>query len=227
MSIPTSNWTAIVVAIIGAVAVVLAAVLAYAGGQRNATIMIIEATKTAEAKLATPTSVEKVQRPTSTPVPPTNAPVPTSTPVPPTSTPFPTSTPQPTATDTPLLTPINTRSSVNALCYGNCWDFNDSTRTMTWTGSGDGVEDIWQPSGDALQKIRNGYTAIINPTVPGEIFACVLNVNGEFVKNNCDDVLFQTAPGPYQITSANLTVGGFRWCPALGYGYRKNGDVCK
>lgn len=113
------------------------------------------------------------------------------------------------------------------LCFGQCWDYDDSNHTMTWTRIADGTEDIWQPAGPALQKIRSGYTAIIITSVPGEIFACVLTVNGETVKNSCDGILYQVQPGKYQITSSNNDIGGFRWCPLVGSGWRINGGECK
>jgi len=152
--------------------------------------------------------------PTDIPIPPTNTPVPESTntpeprntPQPPTSTPKPANTPKPTNTPLPP-TPTPTP------CYGNCWKYDNSARTMTWTRPADETEDIWQPSGEALQKIRDGYTAIFDTSVPGEIFACVLMVNGETVKNSCDGVLYQVPLGSYRVTSANRDVGGFRWCP--------------
>jgi hypothetical protein len=98
---------------------------------------------------------------------------------------------------------------------------------MTWMGLTDGTEDIWQPSGEPLQNIRDGFTAIITTTVPGEIFACILTVDGKVVKNSCDGVLYQISAGTYRITSAGSGAGGFRWCPAIGYGWRVNGGECK
>lgn len=128
MSNSSNNWATIIVAIIGAIAVILAAFLAYEGGQRRATDIAIAATMTAEARLITPTSIQIVQLPvdTNTPVAAesmsisptvtlslvisttvegadssTNTPVITmSTPIPPTNTLIP-----PTATDAP---PTNT-----------------------------------------------------------------------------------------------------------------------
>jgi len=96
---------------------------------------------------------------------------------------------------------------------------------MTWTGVNDGTEDIWQGTNDSLQKIRSGYTAIILTSVPGEIFACVLTVNRQSVMSSCG--LYQISAGTYQITSANSSVGGFRWCPAIGIGWRVNGGARK
>lgn len=128
MGNPPSNWAAITIAIIGAIAVVLAALLAYEGGQRRATTIAIEATMTAEARLVSPTSIEVAQLPTAispteTSILITNTPVPpTATDIPPTNTAMPTSpvsnntapiltatnVPIPTATDTPqsVATPI-------------------------------------------------------------------------------------------------------------------------
>lgn len=112
-------------------------------------------------------------------------------------------------------------------CFGKCWQYDDNARTMTWTGPTNGIEDIWQPSGEALQKIRDGYTAIFATSVPGEILACVLVVNGQTIKNACDGVLYQVPSGIYRVMSANKSVGGFRWCPLIGYGWRTNGGDCK
>lgn len=125
----------------------------------------------------------------------------------------------------PTITPNQVQSPT--LCYGKCWQYDDTTRTMTWTGATDGTEDIWQPSGSALEKIRSGYTAVFTTSVPGEIVACVLTINGEVIKNSCDGVLYQVPPGTYQITSSNSNVGGFRWCPLVGYGWRLNSGECK
>ncbi len=111
-------------------------------------------------------------------------------------------------------------------CYGRCWQYDHSARTMTWTGPTDGTEDIWQPSGEPLQRIRDGYTAIFTTSVPGEISACVLAVNGQPIKNSCDGVLYQVPPGTYRVTSEGPN-GGFRWCPLTGYGWRVNGGECK
>lgn len=125
-------------------------------------------------------------------------------------------------------TPLRIVPTSITYCYGQCWTYNDNARTMTWTGSTDGIEDIWQPAGDSLQKIQSGYTAIITTTVPGEIFACVLSVDGKSVKNSCDGVLYQISVGTYKITSASNNVGGFRWCPVVGYGHRADGSgVCR
>lgn len=124
-----------------------------------------------------------------------------------------------------VVVPTQAPQSSTSYCYGNCWQFDGNSKTMTWTGSSDGIEDIWQPSGEPLQNIRSGYTAIINTSVPGEIFACVLTVNGQSVMSSCG--LYQLPAGSYQIKSANNSVGGFRWCPAIGYGWRVNGGECK
>lgn len=106
-----------------------------------------------------------------------------------------------------------TGDSVTSFCHGNCWQYDDTAKTMTWIKPADGTEDVWQPPGEALQKIREGYTAIFSTSVPGEIFACILNINGQVAKSDCDGVLYQIPPGSYQIISANRDIGGFRWCP--------------
>ncbi len=138
---------------------------------------------------------------------------------------------QPTLENVPQVQPttILQVESNPVICYGQCWEFDDNARTMTWTGFTDGTEDIWQPSGEPLQNIRSGYAAIITTSVPGEIFACILSVDGKSVKNSCDGVLYQIPAGTYRITSTSNDVGGFRWCPLVGYGYKANGGggACK
>lgn len=133
----------------------------------------------------------------------------------------------PQQTIQPTSAPVQPQSTSLTLCYGHCWQFDDSNRTMTWTRLADGTEDVWQPAGDELENIRNGYTAVFTTTVPGEIFACILTINGEAVKSSCDGVLYQVPPGTYQVTSASSSIGGFRWCPLVGYGWRANGGECK
>lgn len=127
----------------------------------------------------------------------------------------------------PTIAPNLPQPTSFTYCYGRCWQFDDNKRTMTWTRLADGSEDVWQPAGDELQKIRSGYTAVFTTTVPGEIFACILTVNGQSIKSSCDGVLYQVPPGTYQVTSSNNSVGGFRWCPSVGYGWRTNGGDCK
>jgi hypothetical protein len=127
----------------------------------------------------------------------------------------------------PVSQPTTSPVLSQPLCYGNCWQYDNNARTMTWTGQADGIEDIWQPAGEALQKIREGYTAIFNTSVPGEIFACILTINGEAVKTSCDGVLYQLPLGTYRVTSANRDIGGFRWCPMRGIGWRADGGECK
>lgn len=125
----------------------------------------------------------------------------------------------------PATQPVPSQPQRGGYCYGQCWQYDDSARTMTWTGPTDGIEDIWQPD-EALRKIREGYTAIFSTSVPGEIFACILTVNGQTVKAGCDGGLYQLPPGTYRATSANPGIGGFRWCPVIGYGWRTNGGTC-
>ncbi len=112
-------------------------------------------------------------------------------------------------------------------CFGNCWQYDEDTRTMTWTGSTDGSEDIWQPEGEALEKVRNGYVTLITTSVPGEILACVLSIDGKSIKNACDGIFYELPPGTYRIASASKNAGGFRWCPQVGHGWRVNGGDCQ
>lgn len=116
------------------------------------------------------------------------------------------------------------RSSSHAggYCYGECWNYDTTTHTMTWTGPVDGIEDVWQPEGTALSAIRRGDTAVFGPmSVPGEIEACILIIGGKTVKSACDGVLFQVPAGAAFEISSPGEVGGFRWKPLRGYGYRK------
>lgn len=128
----------------------------------------------------------------------------------------------PQVTQRPTTPPVS--SDVTTYCYGQCWQYDENTRTMTWTGPTDGREDIWQGDDLSLSRIRSGWTAIFGPvSVPGEIEACVLTLNGQTVVNSCDDVQHPypvEANKSYQVTSAHSEVGGFRWKPAKGYGYR-------
>lgn len=129
--------------------------------------------------------------------------------------------PQPTQI---ILTPT-VAQAIPIYCSGGCWQYDTSAHTMTWTGPTDGTEDIWEQQGEPLQKIRGGYKAIISTSVPGEIYSCILSINGKAVKNTCG--LYQISAGKYEITSSNQSVGGFRWCPVVGYGWRTNGGDCK
>lgn len=114
----------------------------------------------------------------------------------------------------------------NTYCYGWCWQYDHGARTMTWMGATDGREDIWQPPGEPLQRVREGYSVLFATSVPGEIYACVLVVNDKLVKNLCDGILYQIQPGTYKVTSSGR-VGGFRWCPLEGYGWRIRGGECR
>jgi len=83
----------------------------------------------------------------------------------------------------PTAVLIQPTTQAQTLCYGKCWRYDDNLRTMTWEGNSDGSEDIWQPTGEPIQKIREGYTAIFTTIVPGEIASCILVVNGKSVNN--------------------------------------------
>lgn len=115
----------------------------------------------------------------------------------------------------------------NYPCYGKCWQFDETAKIMTWIGPTDGSEDIWQPEGDALTNVRNGYVTVFTTSVPGEMLACVLVIEGKYVKRACDGSLYQLPPGTYHVSSPDKTAGGFRWCPEVGYGWRTTGGDCK
>lgn len=114
-------------------------------------------------------------------------------------------------------------SNASYYTYGFGWQSDDAARTMTWIGPTDGREDVWQPSGDPLNDIRAGYTAIFGPMdVPGEIFACVLTLNGQQVKNSCEGANVSVEAGKVYRVISSGPVGGFRWCPAPNMGHRVN-----
>lgn len=127
------------------------------------------------------------------------------------------------ATNTPALSSQTNINLSLPFCFGNCWEYDENARTMTWTRPADGTEDVWQPQDNALQKIRNGYTAIFTTTISGEIFACTMVMNGQSI-NSCG--LYEVPAGTYQITSSGNN-GGFRWCPPAGQGWRQDGGQCK
>ncbi len=110
---------------------------------------------------------------------------------------------------------------VETYCYGECWVYDENARTMRWTGYSDGREDVWQPQGTSLERVRAGYTVIFGPMlVPGEIFACRLVIDGEVRKNACDGANVFVPAGVELRVISDGNVGGFRWCPREGYGYR-------
>jgi len=88
----STAWVTVLVALIGLVGALVAGVFSYEGGERRAVERAIEATLTAEAKLATPTRIVTSEPPPAGALPPTSTS--TFTPLPPT--PTPTLTPTPT-----------------------------------------------------------------------------------------------------------------------------------
>lgn len=106
------------------------------------------------------------------------------------------------------------------------WIVDHANRIVRWNGHVDGREDVWQGSDEILELVRAGYTAVFGPMdVPGEIFACDLVINGEERKNSCDgENVLVPAGVEFQITSEGA-VGGFRWCPLDGHGYRNNTQI--
>ena len=111
MNNSANHWVILLVAIIGLVGVIITAVIARESGERAAVERAIEATMTAEAKLASPTAIAVADLPTpidtSSPAT-TNIHLPTATL---TNTPTPpTDTPRPTATNTRLPTAMSTET---------------------------------------------------------------------------------------------------------------------
>src|SRR5688500_8105988 len=59
----------------------------------------------------------------------------------------------PTFTPVPIIPPTQgiiatslpqaTLPRPSGLCFGECWEYDDNHRTMTWTRLADGTEDIW------------------------------------------------------------------------------------
>jgi len=127
----------------------------------------------------------------------------------------------------PTPPPQTTSPSVfsGGYCFGQCWQYDESTKTMTWTGPVDGNEDIWQGDDLSLSRIRSGWIAVFGPvSVPGEIEVCKLKIDGQSVIDSCDGMQHPYAVEAnqvFRVTSANSEIGGFRWKPAKGYGYRK------
>ena len=130
----------------------------------------------------------------------------------------------PTSTPTLLSADLTT---VADGCLGTCWRYDVSARTLTWTGPVDGREDVWEGDVVSLDRVRQGWTALFGPmTVPGEIEACVLTLNGQVIKQTCDGLKYPVPQGQVlEVTSAHPTAGGFRWIPAGGYGYRSLYDL--
>lgn len=118
----------------------------------------------------------------------------------------------------PLTTPLASEK-----CWGRCWQYDENNRTMIWTGPTNGAEDVWQGDDASLSRVRDGWKVIFGPmSVPGEIEACVLILNGKVVKDSCDGVLYQVPEGQrFEVISAHPKMGGFRWKPLPGYGYRR------
>jgi hypothetical protein len=110
-------------------------------------------------------------------------------------------------------------------CFGQCWQYDETTKTMTWIGPIDGTEDIWQGDELSLGRIRGGWIAVFGPvTVPGEIEACILKIDERTVVSTCDGVQhpYQVeANQMFHVTSTSSEVGGFRWKPARGFGYNQ------
>ena len=130
----------------------------------------------------------------------------------------------PTSTPTLLSASLTT---VADDCLDTCWRYDVSARTLTWTGPVDGREDVWEGDVVSLDRVRQGWTALFGPmTVPGEIEACVLTLNGQVIKQTCDGLKYPVPQGQVlEVTSAHPTAGGFRWIPAGGYGYRSLYDL--
>jgi hypothetical protein len=126
------------------------------------------------------------------------------------------------STDTPASTIVAPPQSenlptVSGLCYGTCWEYNHSERTMTWTGPTDGMEDIWQPEGGPLEYIRGGYTAIFETTVPLKMAICIGEVDGATVSTQCNPQILDVAPGKHRVISSGPQ-GGFRVGPDPKFG---------
>lgn len=131
----------------------------------------------------------------------------------------------PPTENSPDQQPTSLPQSNSGWCYGQCWQYDEKTKIMTWIGAVDGSEDIWQGDDLSLARIQDGWVAVFGPmSVPGEIEACILTLNGQSVIDTCDGMqhLYSVNSNQvFQATSTNSEVGGFRWKPAPGYGYRK------
>ncbi len=97
-------------------------------------------------------------------------------------------------------------------CYGKCWEYDNNARTMTWTGTKDGVEDIWQADGEPLEKIRAGYTAYFEINFPMKMEICMGSIDGTLVSRQCEFQVIDISAGRHTVVSAGPQ-GGFRVRP--------------
>jgi hypothetical protein len=127
--------------------------------------------------------------------------------LPPTESP-PASVSQPTATQSTTITGSSSPSC--GYSWEACWQIDDNAQTLTWVGVVNGESDIGQ-EGVALQKIRAGYTAIVNIGVDMSINICSGTIDGAQPSGSCPKIL-RISAGSHKIVSPGAS-GGFRIYP--------------
>lgn len=90
--------------------------------------------------------------------------------------------------------------------FNNCWEIDDSSRTMVWIGDVTSNSYIGQ-SGNALAKIQNGYSSIVNLSVPMTINICSGSIDNNSFDGACPHVL--TISSGTHIIKSPGTSGGY------------------
>ncbi len=109
---------------------------------------------------------------------------------------------------------VNSQSfsdSTNSACDGYgweaCWVIDDELKTITWIGVQDGISDIGQ-DGEALIKLKSGYTAIVTLDKDLTINICSGTIDGIKPGGGCPKEL-PISSGTHRIISMGES-GGFR-----------------
>lgn len=195
----------IIAAIIGAIAVIVAAVITIRGNREQqssqATQQALQATIVALPK---PTLVPTQQPNTAqeqvvaTSVPPT--PVPPTPALPAPVPPAPTSAP---------VTPVSIQANCSSNDWGSCWSYDDNAQTMTWIGTSDAK--IGQ-RGIALDKTQAGYIVIFTNSIAMKMNICVGIVDSEEIAKDCTPQIRTILPGTHRVVSPGWQ-GGFETFP--------------
>lgn len=103
---------------------------------------------------------------------------------------------------------------------GQFWKLDESSKTLTWIGLEDGSVDVHQGSVELLALIQKGYIFKFQTSVPGTIIISNGAINGFNYTDPSTSKSIAVSAGSFIITSPG-NVGGFRWTPQQGYGWRK------
>lgn len=98
-------------------------------------------------------------------------------------------------------------SDCDGMDWSTCWVIDDTTQTMTWVGFTNGISDIGQ-SGEALNKLHEGYTALVYLDKELTINICSGSIDGIKPEGDCPKVL-SISEGSHEIISPGRS-GGFR-----------------